>query len=136
MRDLSQEAQPVENADAVPAGRLESWVDAYVSAWTDNDDEQIVALFTEDAVYDAQTADGEIHGVRAISEWWRGLDEDPENWDFQWLPLVEKDEIGIITGKTNYHDPPVSFRNLWVIRFAEDGRCRDFTEWYIEEEGP
>jgi hypothetical protein len=134
MRDLSQETQPVDPDEAPPRGRLESWVDGYVAAWTNNDPEHIAALFTEDAVYDPQTADGEIHGVEAISLWWLELDEDPENWDFQWLPLVETDEMGIITGKTTYHDPPATYRNLWVIRFDETGRCKDFTEWYIEEE--
>jgi hypothetical protein len=134
MRDLSQEAKAVDPGESAPRGRLERWVDGYVVAWTDNDPEHIAALFTEDAVYDPQTADGEIHGVEAISDWWRGLDEDPANWDFQWLPLIETEEIGIITGTTNYYDPPTTFRNLWVIRFDDDGRCRDFTEWYIEEE--
>lgn len=136
MRDMTQETQPVDTDESAPRGRLETWVDGYVAAWADNDQEHIAALFTEDAVYDPQTADGEIHGVEAISEWWRDLDEDADNWDFQWLPLIENDEIGIITGKTNYFDPPVTFRNLWIIRFDETGRCKDFTEWYIEEEGP
>lgn len=24
------------------------------------------------------------------------------------------------------------YHNLWVLRFTDDGRCRSFTEWYME----
>jgi hypothetical protein len=50
------------------------------------------------------------------------------------MPLVEDEEVGVVTARTRYYDPPISYRNLFIIRFDEDGRCYDFTEWYIEEE--
>lgn len=132
MRDL-----PIEEAqgpDSLVSERLETWMTGYLAAWTDNDPDHIAGLFTEDAVYDPQTADGEIHGVDAIVAWWRAVDDDPDNWDMEWLPLVEKDDLAIVTARVRYFSPPASFRNLFVIRFDESGRCRDFTEWYIEEE--
>jgi len=114
--------------------RLDDWMDLYVDAWSTNDPELIAAMFTEDAVYDPQTADGELHGPAEIIAWWKEKDEDPENWDFEWLPVVETDEVAVVTGTTQYFDPAAVFRNLFVIKFDEDGRCRDFTEWYIEED--
>jgi hypothetical protein len=27
------------------------------------------------------------------------------------------------------------YSNLWVIRFDADGRCREFTEWYMRRNG-
>ena len=113
--------------------RLEAWMDGYIAAWTDNHPDHIASLFTEDAVYDPQTADGELHGIKEIVSWWRNADDDPDNWDFEWLPLVDMGDLAIITGSTRYTEPPASYRNLWVIRFDDSGRCRDFTEWYIEE---
>jgi ketosteroid isomerase-like protein len=120
--------------------RLDDWMESYVEAWASNDPAMIAALFTPDAVYDPQTADGERHGIDEIIEFWLGKEDqednwDEDNWDFEWLPLVENEELAVITGATTYIDPPMTFRNLFVIRFAPDGRCRDFTEWYIEEEG-
>lgn len=115
---------------------LDDWMDGYVAAWASNDPALISALFTPDAVYDPQTADGEHHGIDEIVEFWLGRDDQEENWDFEWLPLIESDELAVITGVTTYFDPSTTFRNLFVIRFAPDGRCRDFTEWYIEEEEP
>ena len=133
MPDLSRLAEDAPT-DSSPPTRLEAWMDGYIQAWSSNDPDQIASLFTEDAVYDPQTADGEIHGATEISAWWRDQGDEAENWDFEWLPLVETEDLGIITGRTRYLAPPTSYRNLWVIRFAEDGRCYDFTEWYIEED--
>jgi hypothetical protein len=114
--------------------RLDDWMEAYIEAWTTNDEHDIAALFTVDAVYDPQTADGEQHGHGEIVEWWQDVDDRPDNWDFEWLPLVETEDLAVITGVTRYTSPPTTYRNLWVIRFDDEGRCTDFTEWYIEEE--
>jgi hypothetical protein len=115
--------------------RLDDWMDDYLDAWSSNDPQGIAELFNVDAVYDPQTADGELHGRSEIVEWWRGLEDDPDNWDFEWMPLVESEEIAVVTGITRYLDPPATYRNLFVIKFDSDGLCRDFTEWYIEEQG-
>lgn len=116
--------------------RLDDWMDGYVTAWASNDPEMITALFTADAVYDPQTAEGERHGIEEILEFWLDRNDQEDNWDFEWLPLIENEELAVITGATTYLDPPLTFRNLFVIRFAPDGRCHDFTEWYIEEDLP
>lgn len=109
-------------------------MDGYVLAWSSNEREHIEAIFTPDAVYDPQTADGEWEGIDDIVHRWQEMADSEDNWDFEWLPLVETDDLAVITGKTNYFEPATSFRNLFVIRFAPDGRCYDFTEWYIEED--
>jgi hypothetical protein len=113
--------------------RLDDWMDRYVLAWSSNDPDHIAALFTPTAVYDPQTADGEWEGLDEIIERWIEIDDREDNWDFEWMPLVENDEIAVVTCRTRYYDPPASFRNLFVIRFDEEGLCYDFTEWYIEE---
>ena len=114
--------------------RLDRWMDGYVLAWSTNDAEQISALFAEDAVYDPQTESGEHNGLGEIIAWWQEIGDDEDNWEFEWLPLVETDDLAVVTGRTRYLEPPLSYRNLFVIRFDEDGRCYDFTEWYIEED--
>jgi hypothetical protein len=114
--------------------RLDDWMDRYVLAWSSNDADDIGALFTQDAVYDPQTAEGEWEGIAEIVARWQEIDDDEENWVFQWRPLVETDDLAVVTGRTRYENPPASYRNLFVIRFADDDRCYDFTEWYIEEE--
>jgi hypothetical protein len=114
--------------------RLDSWMDQYVLAWSSNETDHIKALFTDEAVYDPQTAGGEWEGIDEIVEQWQNIADDEDNWDFQWQPVVEAGDVAVIKGRTNYFEPPISYRNLFVIRFADDNRCYDFTEWYIEEE--
>ena len=44
------------------------------------------------------------------------------------------DDVAVIEGRTEYHvDSPRLYANLWVIRLDGDGRCREFTEWYLEQ---
>lgn len=114
--------------------RLDKWMDGYVLAWGTAETEHITALFTDDAVYDPQTADGEKVGIGEILDWWQGGTDHETEWEFEWLPLVETDEMAVITGKTRYYEPPIGYRNLFIIRFSADDRCHDFTEWYIEED--
>lgn len=109
-------------------------MEGYVLAWNTGETDDIRALFTDDAVYDPQTAAGEKLGISEILDWWQGIGDEEVEWEFEWLPLLETDDIALVTGKTRYFNPPVSYRNLFVIQFADDDRCADFTEWYIEEE--
>lgn len=124
-----------EPGASVAGEQLERWMDGYVLAWSSNDADHIAALFSPDAVYDPQTSDGELLGIPEIVQWWQGVGDDPENWEFHWLPVVETDEVAVVSGATRYGDPKSTYRNLFVIRWGEDGRCIDFTEWYIEEDG-
>ena len=124
-----------EAASGVASERLERWMDGYVLAWTSNDPEHIAALFSPGAVYDPQTADGELLGLEEIVPWWQEIGDDPENWEFDWMPVVETDEVAVVSASTRYLEPATAYRNLFVIRWGEDGRCGDFTEWYIEEDG-
>jgi hypothetical protein len=114
--------------------RLDNWMDDYILAWSTNDTDHISALFTPGAVYDPQTAEGEWEGLEEIIERWQEIDDREDNWEFEWAPLVETDDIAVVSARTRYFDPPASFRNLFVIRFDPDDRCYDFTEWYIEED--
>lgn len=114
--------------------RLEQWMDGYVRAWTTGDPGDVGQLFTENAVYDPQTPDGEWEGRdEIVQKWTESVEEDGGNWEFEWRPLVEAEDLAVVTGRTRYLDPPTSYRNLFIIRFDDSGRCYDFTEWWIEE---
>lgn len=113
---------------------LAAWMDGYLRAWTSNQAEEIAELFTEDAVYDPQTGDGPWEGRQEIVAGWQDIGDEPGSWTFDWEPLVDQPDLGIITGRTVYADEDArSYRNLWVLRFETDHRCHEFTEWWIEE---
>ena len=35
-----------------------------------------------------------------------------------------------------YLQPPIEYSNLWVIRLDGDGRCSEFTEWWMQHKPP
>jgi hypothetical protein len=41
-------------------------------------------------------------------------------------------EVAIVTGTATYKEPPTVYSNLWVMRLDADGRCREFTEWWMQ----
>ena len=53
-------------------------------------------------------------------------------WSFRHEILDVIGETAYVRGWTAYEDGVIG--NLWVIRFAGDRRCRNFTEWWMSEE--
>jgi uncharacterized protein (TIGR02246 family) len=109
---------------------LTSWIDAYVRAWNTNDPDDIRALFVEDASYHTAPFRPPWRGREQIVEQWLERKDEPGETTFKWQPVVVTDEVAIIQGSTTY--PTETYSNLWVIRLDKDGRCREFTEWWME----
>ena len=40
-------------------------------------------------------------------------------------------DTAIVTGKVDYTNGN-RYANLWVIRFGDDGRAAEFTEWWMD----
>jgi hypothetical protein len=113
---------------------LGEWVEAYRRAWESNAPPEIGALFTDDALYYTEPHAEPWRGRAGIVEGWLARRDEPGDATFEWQPLVETDELGVVTASTTYST--VSYRNLWVIRFGPDGRCSEFTEWFMALPAP
>lgn len=111
--------------------RISTWVDGYVRAWNSNTPADIGALFAEDATYYTEPYRDPWRGRGAIVEHWLQHQDAPGETTFTWHPIVVGDNLAIIQGTTTY--PDRTFSNLWVIRLDADGRCREFTEWWMEQ---
>jgi uncharacterized protein (TIGR02246 family) len=111
---------------------LREWVEGYVRAWNSNDPEEIGALFTDDALYYTEPFAAPWRGRAEIVAGWLKHKDEPGQTTFDWQPLVESPELSALTATTTYRDPPRAYSNLWVIRFAAEGRCREFTEWWMK----
>jgi hypothetical protein len=59
----------------------------------------------------------------------------PADTEFRWHPLTVTPEVAVVEGTTTYRDPPRTYSNLWVIRLDPDGRCAEFTEWWMQHPG-
>jgi uncharacterized protein (TIGR02246 family) len=109
---------------------LSGWINAYVRAWNTNDPADIGALFAEQAVYYTAPYRPPWQGREQIIEGWLSRKDEPGETTFTWRTVAVAGDVAVIEGTTAY--PSETFSNLWVIRFDEDGRCREFTEWWME----
>jgi ketosteroid isomerase-like protein len=128
---------------ALDREQVQRWLDAYVAAWKSYDREQIAALYSDDASCRYHPYDEAIIGRDAIVESWFGAGEsapsrDPEGtYDGAYITAAIEGDLAVVTGTSVYSSEPggpieETFDNCWLVRFDEEGRCREFTEWYME----
>ena len=112
---------------------LEKWLAGYIRAWNSNDPDEIGRLFADDAVYYTAPFREPWRGREVIVQGWLDRKDDPGTFSFRHEVLALAGDLGFVRGWTQYHSPPRAYSNLWVIRLDETGRCREFTEWWMEE---
>lgn len=111
---------------------VQQWLDAYVEAWRTYDTTAIGELFTEDATYAYHPYDEPLRGRDAIVASWLDDRDEPGTWTAHYEPLLIEADRAIATGETHYTEAGRTFSNLYVLRFAPDGRCAEFVEWFME----
>jgi ketosteroid isomerase-like protein len=113
------------------------WLGDYAEAWRSNDRQRIVALFTADATYRYHPYDDPVVGADAIAASWLEDPDDPDSWEASYVPVAVDGDTAVAVGTSRYRHaedrPARTYHNCFVIRFDMDGRCRDFTEWYMKE---
>ena len=112
--------------------RLQAWLDAYVAAWHSYDRDTIADLFAADATYRYHPYDDPEQGRDAIIEDWLEDPDEPGSWEARYEPLLVEGDRAVATGETRYSDGQ-TFSNLFVLEFDGEGRCRSFTEWFMEQ---
>jgi hypothetical protein len=122
---------------------LQAWLDRYVEAWRANEREPIEALFTEDARYRWRPYgddDRAAIGRDAIVDAWLADPDDPASYEASYEPYAVDGDRAVATGISRYFasagDPERTYHNVFLMRFALDGRCSEFTEVYMLEEQP
>jgi ketosteroid isomerase-like protein len=130
---------PVERVD------VDRWLEAYVEAWKSYDRDRITALFTDDAEYRYHPYDEPVKGRDAVVGSWLGEGKhegastrDQEGtYDATYRTVAVDGDTAVATGTSSYSGEPggpvtTIFDNCFVMRFDAAGRCREFTEWFIE----
>lgn len=119
---------------------LADWLDRYRDAWRSNDVEQIAGLFTEDAVYRWNPFgrdEDEAKGRDAIIDAWLDEPDDPATWELDCEPLAMNGELGVARCRTHYsaqaRGEEEAWHNVFLVRLTDDGRCYDFTEFYMKQ---
>jgi hypothetical protein len=120
---------------------IQVWLDRYVEAWRGNQRGPIEALFTEDAAYRYHPyGDEAFHGREAIAGSWLDDVDDPDAWTARYEPFAVDGDRAVATGWSRYaataDEPERTYHNVFLMRFAPDGRCREFTELFMLEKVP
>jgi ketosteroid isomerase-like protein len=132
----------------VDTATVAAWLDAYVAAWKSYDPEAIGALFTDDVKYRFHPYDDPVEGREAVVESWLGKGEhegapgrDEEGtYNASYRPIAVDGDVAVASGSSTYTRGPCGpideiYDNCFVMRFDADGRCREFTEWFVKRPG-
>jgi hypothetical protein len=124
----------------------QTWLDRYVAAWLTYDSAAIGDLFTDDVSYRYHPWDEPIKGREAVVASWLGSGDaegastrdEPGTYEASYAPYAVDGDLVVATGTSSYRDEPGGpvtrvFHNCFVMRFDGEGRCRELTEYYVEQ---
>lgn len=114
------------------------FLDSYLDAWRTNDPDSIRALFAPDATYRSGAGDLEpAVGIDEIIARWNEERDAPGTWSYSGDVDLQTTRAAVIRGVTTYTEGPKSgtYVNVWLVRFADDGRASEFQDWWFQREG-
>lgn len=104
------------------------WVAAYETAWRSGERAAVPRLFTPDASYRTSPYAEPRTGHEAIQEFW--LDDEGRTFTVTADAVAVEGQDAVVRLEVRYLRPVAQeYRDLWVLRFAADGRVEDFEEW-------
>ncbi len=118
---------------------VNAWLARYIKAWQSYDPDEITALFTGDAEYRYYPWEDPVIGAQAIARSWIEDREpdDPDLWEANYSCLAVDGDTAVATGYSRFLVAPggetrTTYDNCFIMRFAGDGKCSSFTEFYTE----
>jgi ketosteroid isomerase-like protein len=107
------------------------WVAAYEAAWRAAGTEALAGIFAADATYRPGPYEEPVSGLTAIARMWEAERDGPgEVFELTSEIVAADNDTAVVRAEVRYGDPVAQeWRDLWIIRFAPDGRCASFEEW-------
>jgi ketosteroid isomerase-like protein len=108
-----------------------SWVAAYERAWRTPGTDALAAIFTADASYLQGPYRQPVIGLPAIAQMWEHERDGPDEvFQIASDVVAVETDTAVVRVEVRYGDPvQQEYRDLWIMHFVEDGRCRAFEEW-------
>jgi len=116
---------------------VSGWLEHYVAAWKSGDRNEIEALFGEDARYRYHPYDEPLVGRAAIADSWLENPDRPGSFEASYECFAaDGGDAAVAIGTSTYFaaDGEVDrvYDNVFALRFDVEGRCSDFTEWFMK----
>jgi uncharacterized protein (TIGR02246 family) len=110
---------------------VRQWLTAYEAAWRTPGTEGLAGIFTDDASYLQSPYDDPVAGLDAIRRMWEQERAGPDEVFTIATEIVAVDgSAAVVRAEVRYGDPVhQEYRDLWIIRVGDDGRCGRFEEW-------
>ncbi len=106
-----------------------AWIELYERAWRTAGTGLLAELFSEDAAYRMSPYEQPARGLEAIGALWeRERVAHNERFELRSEILAVEGETAVARIEVAYATG-AEYRDLWVVRFAADGRCHEFEEW-------
>jgi hypothetical protein len=106
-----------------------TWIELYERAWRTVGTEGLAELFTEGASYRMSPYEEPARGLEAIGELWERERVGPdEEFELRSAVIAVDGDTAVARIEVDYATG-AEYRDLWIIRFGADGRCREFEEW-------
>lgn len=120
---------------AVPLTVTE-WLAAYRRAWIERDPDAAAALFTDDASYRELPYDKSFIGRSGVRNYWASVTSAQDEVELEYgTPIVESDRASVEWWVTMLNGgAEVTLAGSFVLRFDDDGLCRELREyWHVGE---
>jgi ketosteroid isomerase-like protein len=111
--------------------QVSEWIEQYERAWRAPGTDPLRRLFTEDAEYWQGPYLEPRRGLAEIAAMWEETRDGPNDVFRMAHQVVAVDGDTAVARVEVWYGEPVTheYRDLWVMRFAGDGRCRSYEEW-------
>jgi ketosteroid isomerase-like protein len=111
--------------------RVRQWLADYETAWRAPGTEELARIFTTDATYLQSPYEQPVTGLDAIKRMWDEEREGPnEVFSLATEILAVDRPVAVVRAEVHYGDPVrQEYRDLWILRIGDDGRCTWFEEW-------
>ncbi len=108
-----------------------TWLEGYERAWRSTGTAALRELFSQDATYQLSPYDQPVLGLDAIATMWERERAGPdEQFTLSCEIVAVEADIAVVYAQVLYAGPPPRpYRDLWVLRFDQAGRCGAFQEW-------
>lgn len=108
---------------------VEAWIGAYERAWRAAGTGSLGELFSEDATYRMSPYEEPARGHAEIGALWERERTGPDEGFEMSSELVAVEGDTAVARIDVAYAGGAEYRDLWIFRFAADGRCREFEEW-------
>jgi ketosteroid isomerase-like protein len=111
--------------------QLLRWIDGYEAAWRTAGTAGLAGLFTPQATYRHSPYAEPVVGLENIAASWEAERDGPDEVFTMTREVVAVDgDTAVARVVVRYGEPlRQEYTDLWVLRFAADGRVREFEEW-------